>query len=64
MKVLIHTHDPMLTLVRLPEEAVELFGEDTLEEDGVEVPDELVLEIDKTYKRLCELSAKLKQYKK
>lgn len=59
MKVLIHTHDPMLTLVRLPDEAIDLFGEETLEEDGIEVPDDLVTEAHETYKKMCELSNKL-----
>jgi hypothetical protein len=64
MRVLIYTHDPLLTLARLPEEAKEWFGEDVLEEDGIEVPDELVLEISRTYEKLCELSAELKKYRK
>lgn len=58
MKVLLYTHDPMLTLVRLPEEAVDLFGEDILE-DAVEVPDALALEVHATYRKLCELSQQL-----
>lgn len=58
MKVLLYTHDPMLTLCRLPEEAVELFGEDALE-DAVEIPDELALEVQATYRKLCELSGRL-----
>ena len=63
MKVDIYMHDPLLTLARLPEQAEELFGEDWIE-DAVEVPDELALEISATYKRLCELSAELKKYKR
>jgi len=58
MKVLLYTHDPMLTLCRLPEEAVELFGEDAME-DAVEVPDELAREAHETYQKLKELSEKL-----
>lgn len=63
MKVLIYTHDPMLTLVRLPNEAIELFGEDSMD-DAVEIPDTLAMEITQTYKRLCELSAEVKRYRK
>jgi len=63
MKVYIYTTDPMLTLCYLPAEAVEMFGEATLEEYGREVPDALALEINETYEKLRQLSQKLKQYK-
>lgn len=59
MKVWIYTHDPILTLCYLPNEAKELFGEDSLEEDGYEVPEELAKEINDTYKKLCQLSTEL-----
>ena len=61
MKYWIYTHDPVLTLVYSREEAIELFGEDALEEYGVELPDALVLEITQTYKRLLELAKELQQ---
>lgn len=64
MRVLIHTHDPMLTLVRLPKDAIDLFGEDVLNEDGIEIPDALAIEADLIYKKLCELSHKLSEIKK
>ena len=63
MKVWIYTHDPMLTLCYLPDEAKELFGEESLEEYGIHVPDELVKEIEITYKKLLALSRKLKEIK-
>ena len=64
MKVWIYTHDPILTLCYLPEEAKELFGSDALEEDGVEVPEELANEINSTYKKLCQLSQQLSEIRK
>ena len=63
MKVLIYTHDPMLTLCYLPDEVIELFGLDRLNEDGCEIPDSLATEIQTTYKKLCSLSQQLKAIK-
>lgn len=64
MKVFIYTHDPMLTLVYLPEEAREMFGEEVLEDCGVEVPDALAQELHDTYDKLCELSHQVAQISK
>lgn len=64
MKVVLYTHDPMLTLARTPEETKELFGEDYLEEEGVEVPAGLVNEAVETYKKLVEISRELAKYRK
>jgi hypothetical protein len=59
MKVMIYTHDPILTLVRSKEESIDLFGEDC-EEDLVEVPDAIAIECIATYQKLIDLSQKLK----
>jgi hypothetical protein len=61
MKVWLYTHDPILTLCYLPEEAKELFGENALDEDGAEVPETLAIEINAVYKRLIELSRQLEE---
>jgi len=63
MRVEVYTHDPMLTLVRLPEESLEMYGgdkayyEEELEDRGVEIPDTLVHELHDTYEKLIELSS-------
>lgn len=61
MKVLLYTHDPMLTLVRTEEEAKELFGDDCMDDDcAVEIPDELAAEAQAVYNRMCEISQQLR----
>jgi len=61
MRVMIYTHDPMLTLVRSEQESVELFGQDYFDEDAKEIPDELAKELISTYKKLCNLSDQLEK---
>ena len=56
MKVVLYTHDPMLTLARSEDETVELFGQDYFDEYAVEVSDELAKELISTYEKLCALS--------
>lgn len=62
MKVYIYRHDPLLTLCYLPNEAVELFGEDALD-DCPDVPDDLAKEINDTYEKLKKLSRELEKYR-
>lgn len=64
MKVMIYTHDPMLHLVYLPEEAKEMFGEDVFDDCGVEIPEDLAQEISTTYTKLCELSNRVESCKR
>lgn len=42
MKVTVHTHDPILTLIYPPEKTIDYFGEDFLEEYGIEIPDDFL----------------------
>lgn len=67
MIVEVYTHDPILTLVRLPEESLDMYCGDReyyegmLECHGVDIPDELVREISETYNRLIELSRQVEE---
>ena len=56
MKVLIYTHDPILTLARSEQESIDLFGQDYFDEYAIELPDELAQELISTYEKLCVLS--------
>lgn len=62
MKVWIYTYDPILTLLYLPDEARELFGEGYID-DAVDVPDDLANELSLTYKKLRYLSQELDKYR-
>lgn len=60
MKTVIYTHDPMLTLVHSLENAVDIYGEDYIEEFGVEVPDIIVDAFIYHYEKVLELSRLLR----
>lgn len=62
MRCTTHTHDPMLTLVYLPEKTIEYFGEDYLEDYGIEIPDDLVNEVIKSYEDMLVIQNKLEKY--
>jgi hypothetical protein len=64
MKVMVYTHDPMLHLVYLPEEAKNLFGEEVFDDCGVEIPEALAQEIHAAYDKLCDLSSRVEACKK
>ena len=63
MKVLIRKHDLILYFIYLPTEAKQIFGRGW-SKDAVEIPSELALDIDKTYKKLCKLSEALGEIKR
>ena len=64
MKVCLYSHDPLLYLCYLPEEAKDIYGEVYYDEYGVEIPDELALEINEVYERLLILSEKIRKIEK
>jgi hypothetical protein len=64
IRVVLYSHNPVLTLLHLPEDAIGLYGEDGLAEEGVEIPTELAQDVVRTYKHLGDLSERLKRYRK
>ena len=64
MRVYFHTHDPLLTMIYTDQEAIDLFGEDSLEEDGQDIPDELVTEFVEAQKRFYAVTDKLAKLRK
>lgn len=63
-KTTITTHDPLIYLLRTREESIDLFGEDDVNETGIEVPDELIVEFNETYQKLLKLSREAEEYYK
>jgi predicted DNA-binding protein YlxM (UPF0122 family) len=59
----ISTHDPMINVVRSVEYCNEMFGEDYIEDYGVEIPEALAIEAQAVYQRLMEISRELEKYK-
>ena len=54
----------MLTLAYDEAETIEMFGQDMLDDYGVEVPDELAKDLIETYKKLIRLSREINKYAK
>jgi hypothetical protein len=63
MKVIIYKHDPMLSLVRTREDILAGWDVEDFEEQAIEIPDQLALDIQTTYKKLLELSKQVAEYK-
>jgi hypothetical protein len=53
----------MLTMVYSEEETINMFGQEHLDDYGVEIPSEIVLEFKKTYENLLRISAELEKYR-
>ena len=64
MKVTVHTHDPILKLIYPPEKTIDYFGEDFLEEYGIEIPDDLAKRAIESYKTMLEVQDELDKFLK
>lgn len=64
MKVEIYTANPMMTFIRTKEECVRFFDEEYYDKFGIEIPDELALQLIEATKRLRELSLEVAKYDK
>ena len=53
------TYDPMLIYLYDAKEVVEMFGEDSLEDYGVYVPEELIARYKKAWKEMKEINKEL-----
>ena len=62
MKITIYTHDPILNLIYTKEESDELFGEDYIEDYGIEVPDDLAIKVIESYKNLIEAQIEFEKF--
>jgi hypothetical protein len=62
-RVTFYTHDPVLCLVRTAEETVELFGPEELDEEGREIPDELLQRFINARDEFFAVQAELKKIK-
>lgn len=62
MKVTIYTHDPILHLIYTKQDSDELFGEDYIEDYGIEVPDDLAIKVIESYKNLIESQIEFEKF--
>ena len=62
MKCTTHTHDPVLKLVYPPEKTIEYFGEDFLEEYGIEIPDDLAKRAIESYENMLVVQDELDEF--
>lgn len=63
-KVTISTNDPIVYTVKDEQETIEYFGEDFLQDYGVEIPDELLQAYNKAYQEFWKVQLELDKYKK
>ena len=56
MRCYLSSHDPIITIVYPPTEAVDMFGQDMLDEYGTDLPDDLAIEYTTAYNRVMALS--------
>ena len=55
MRVIVSSGDPVLTVIYPKEKAIEYFGEEYLEDCGIELPDELVDRYVKNYQEMLDI---------
>jgi hypothetical protein len=63
-KITLTTNDPVITEIRNSQETIDLFGDDFLDDYGIEAPDELIERFQKNYKEFKEIQAEINKLKK
>lgn len=61
-KVILTTSDPVTILLFPPEESLDMYGPDFVEEDGVDVPDELIKRFTENREEFYKIQEELRKY--